>query len=217
MHIKNLPSHLRPREKALREGIESLSDVELLALFLRHGTKDIDVIDLSKNIIKSFGGLKFLNHVSFHDLTKIKGLGKVKALELKALFEFSKRSSTTQILKIKDHRDATQIAFKQIAHKKNENFLLVLLSFSNVVISSQILYQGTEDKIDIDPKDIISEVLKRGGKKFYCFHNHPSGDTQPSNADKLMTKRLQYYCDLFNIKMIAHIVINEKGDYSIVE
>lgn len=216
MPIKNLPLHLRPREKALEVGIEKLSDIELLALFLRSGTKNFDVLNLSKSLLEKFTSLYLISKASIQDIKQTKGIGKIKSLELSAIFEIAKRINQEQILSIKTNDQAAKIATQKIGSSSQEVFLIILLDKSQNLLFQKELFVGQEDMVQIEPKAIIQYALKYESKKFYCFHNHPSGDHRPSGADKLFTKRLKYYCDLFDIKLLGHIVVSEKG-YSLIE
>lgn len=215
MPIKNLPLHLRPREKALEVGIDKLSDIELLAIFLRSGTKDLDVLSLSKLLFEKLQSLTSISKASINDITQIKGIGKIKSLELLAIFEVARRINQEKVSYIKNHDQAANIASHKISASNQEVFLLLLLDTQNKLIFQKELFVGQKDLVQIDPKAIISHALKYESRKFYCFHNHPSGDHRPSDADKLFTKRLKYYCDLFDITLLGHIVVSEKG-YSLI-
>lgn len=213
MAIKEIPKHLRPREKAKMLGVENLSDIELLALFLRSGSKTYDVLDVAKRAISRYGSFSFLGLATIKDLCKIEGIGQVKALEIKAVFELARRLGVSNSIKLETNKEACHFAHKLIGRSKNEKFLIVIINSYKEVINYEILYSGAEDHIQINPKDIISYILKCDAKKFYCFHNHPSGDARPSESDILMTDRLNYYASLFNVKLIGHFVINSKADY----
>lgn len=216
MPIKNLPLHLRPREKALEQGIDKLSDIELLALFLRNGTQDQDVLSISKKLFELFGSLHYISQITSIDLQKIKGIGKIKSLELLAIFELTRRIKIQNQTKIDSWEIAANLSSSQIKHLKHETFLIYLLDSRKNLIFQKELFVGQDDNVHIQPKSIISYALKYESKKFYCIHNHPSGDHQPSDADKLFTKRLKYYCDLFGITLLGHIVVSEKG-YSLIQ
>ncbi len=214
MPIKDLPLQMNPREKVLLEGMESLTDIELLALFIRSGSRKEDVLALAKRVIKKYGSLSLLKFATISELQSIEGIGPVKAIELKGLFEFAERlKQIDKFDKIENIKQARQFAIKYMALKNNEEFFVIFLNEYNEVIRFKLLYRGTQNNVNVDPKDIISLALKVDANKFYCFHNHPSGVVTPSSADKLMTKRLHNYSDLFGICMVAHIIINSKGDY----
>lgn len=213
MHFSSFPLNLKPREKAEQNGIKSLTDVELLAIFLRNGSSKGDVLDLSKKIITKYGSLKNLRYSSLKEFKTIHGIGDVKALELLALFEFSSRINNEESETILDISDATKIAYKFIGEHPYESFFIVLLDKKNKIIYKEVLYRGTSIDVSIDPKEVISLALKKEATKFYCFHNHPSGDLSASKADQLITIRLQHYSNLFAINMVAHVIINKNKEF----
>lgn len=214
MHFKKLPLNLKPREKAKIYGINELTDIELLAIFIRSGTSKSDVLELSKNIIAKFGSLQNIKHSTFSELSNIYGIGSVKALEILSLIEFSKRLKSLNIQKLIYDQDAANIALEMIEKNNKESFVIILLDIKNNVIHKEVLYKGTNSEVNIDPKDIISIALRKNSNKFYCIHNHPSGDKRPSDADILITRRLKHYCNLFSIKMLGHLIIDEKGRFN---
>lgn len=216
MPIKDLPSNLRPREKAFLTGIETLSDIELLAIVLRSGTSDLDVLELSKKLLEKHKTLENLSSISISDLKHFKGIGPIKALELTTIFEIVRRIRMTQKREIKNDDDAVKFAFNIIGHDVTEKFLIVLVDSVGKIIYYETLYKGVEYEVNVEPKEVMALALKKGAKMFYCFHNHPSGDHRPSDADKLVTNRLRNYSSIFNINMIAHIVISSTGQYSVI-
>ena len=217
MHFKNLPNHLKPREKALLNGVKSLNDIELLALLVRSGSSKGDVLDVSRNIITRFGSLKNIKYSSIKELTKIDGIGEIKSLELMTLFEFANRINKETPLSLSDNYQAIEFGKKLIGDNEKEMFLLVITNKNDEVIYKEVMYKGTAKDVSVDPKEVVSLILKKDGSKFYCFHNHPSGDVRPSEADKLITTRLLHYSQLFGIEMKFHAVVNNKGDSYLIE
>lgn len=218
MPIKNMPLHLRPREKARAQGIDSLNDIELIALFLRSGLEGKDVLQIAQSIFHNYQNLFELSQATQSDLLKIKGIGKTKALELASIFEVCKRINypNSYTLKIKTHHEAAIFAQSKILNDEQESFLLIILDNSYKMKFHKIIFKGQVDSMQIEPKIIMSNVLKYESKKFYCIHNHPSGDHRPSSADKLFTKRLEYYSDLFDLELLGHIIVSKNG-YSLIK
>lgn len=216
MRFKNLPTYLKPREKAYLFGLEKLSDIELLAIILRTGSKNIDVLELSKKIFAQYQNFKQLLSLSYSELGKIYGIGKVKALELKTIFEINKRFNNHITTKIIDLEQVINLSWMQIKSWENEVFVLVLVDKQDNLLYCEALYKTSGSNIVIKPKDIISLVLQRGALKFYCIHNHPSGDVRPSESDSLFTMRLNYLCKVMQIKLIAHLVINQQKEFNII-
>lgn len=208
MPLKDLPTILRPREKALRLGISELNDIELLAIFLRSGNKNYDVLDLSKEVLKKFSSLQSLKAFNVHDLMQIKGIGKVKALEIIALFEFANRlSSKLEMTTINNHREAILYAKSIIKPSNQEQFLVVLLDQKNQIIYHEVMYKGTLSFVTIEPFRIIGLALSFKAKKFYCFHNHPSGNNNYSLADTTATMKIAQCARLFDLVMVDHIIL----------
>lgn len=214
MPIKDLPISLRPREKALRIGVKNLTDIELLAIFLRSGNKDFDVLDLAKDIFKKYQSFRTLSNFNIHDLKKIKGIGIVKAIEIVALFEFSKRLTFEHNLTILNNaKDAVIYAQSILPDINQEHFLVVLLDYKNQIIYHEIMYKGALTFVTIEPYRIIGLALSFKAKKFYCFHNHPSGDPHPSFADRVITSKIMQCAKLFDLIMISHIIVCANNTY----
>lgn len=213
-----MPLHLRPREKALTQGVDTLNDIELLALFLRSGLEGKDVLQIAQSVFHHYQNLYQLSQATQADLKKIRGIGKIKALELASIFEICRRVNTyvSYPLKIKSHHDAASFAQTRITDSDQELFLLIVLDNLFQIKFQKIIFIGQTDAMQIEPKVIMSNVLKYESKKFYCIHNHPSGDHRPSQADMLFTKRLEYYSDLFDLELLGHVVVTKNG-YSLIK
>ena len=194
-------------------GVKKLTDIELLAIFLRSGSKKEDVLTLSKRIIAKYGNLNNLKYISIKEYMDIPGIGGVKSIELISLFEFSNRINARELEVISSVKDASSIAFSLIGNDLFESFLVIFLDRRNKIIYKEILYRGTENELIIEPKEVIALALKKNASKFYCFHNHPSGDLSASNADRLITNRLLHYSNLFSIKLLAHVIINKNRGF----
>lgn len=214
MPIKNLPAHLKPREKALKQGFDNLSEIELLAIIIRSGTRSKDALDLSKELIKTFGNIKTLLNATYDSLIKIKGIGNVKALELIALkyifLHFTYSGSPT---KVNSAMDAAYFAHSKIFDFNKETFVVLYLDKSNNLLFHENMYKGSVGGLSISPREIVASAIQKNSQKIYCIHNHPSGDVSPSKADISTTKQLFYMCELLGIVLVEHIVINSKKDY----
>ncbi len=216
MPIKNLPAHLRPQEKALRHGIDSLSELEMLALILRAGSAKSDALQLSSNLLQKFGSIKNLLDAPIENILKIKGIGKVKALQLKAIDKIMWSCIGTKNAIIETLPQMIEFAFSHIGDFNKENFLIVLLNRSNEVIFQEVMYKGTQSEVTFSPKEIISMVVTKNASKFFVVHNHPSGDVSPSRNDVTLTKQLSYVSKLFELMFLDHIIINSKKDYQLI-
>ncbi|MCK5866790.1 MAG: DNA repair protein RadC [Mycoplasmataceae bacterium] len=208
MTFKKLPSHMKPREKALMTGLSKLSDIELLALFLRAGSDKENVISLASRIISTFGSLSNARYATIDELKKIRGIGMVKSLEIKALFEFNNRMINNNILHSDKDFEISRLLLEQNNDLSQENFIVILFGINNEVIHFSTLYKGSKTELLVEPKNIISLVLKTNAYYFKCFHNHPSGSLIPSEADVSLTRRIKFLSLSMNIKFRGHYIFD---------
>lgn len=200
MNFKELNNTKKPREKAIKYGFDALSDNELLAIILRTGTKEKNVLFLAQEIITNFNGLENLNKVTIKSLMSIKGIGVSKALEILSCLEIVKRIRTIE---------SQKKYFKII---KDWNFYLLLLNNQNKLIHQNLLYKGTNDTMKIDVKDMLHLAFIHKSSKVICIHNHPSGNSEPSLSDLYITEEIKKNFQVFNITLVDHIIIG-KGNY----
>lgn len=223
--IKNLPETQRPYEKCLKEGCGALSDSELLAVILRSGTRGSNSLSLANQIMKfmeesSFPGLTGLLHVSVEDLTRIHGIGKVKAIQLKCIGELSKRIASTAARGQLTFRNPSSIAayyMEQLRHEEQELMVVMMLDTRNHLLGEQILTRGTVNATLITPREIFLEALRRHAACLILVHNHPSGDPAPSENDRLVTSRVLQAGEILGIHLIDHIIIGDHRYYSFRE
>ncbi len=215
--MKELPLCERPYEKLEMYGEETLSNAELLAIIIKTGTKNETALGLAQKVLNlnentSTQGLKFLQEISLNELTKIKGIGKVKAIELKAVAELTKRMSepiNIRKYKIKTPEDIANLLMEKMRFEKRETAKAILLNAKNEVLRIvDISYGGTNFAI-IEPKEVISEAIKMQAPKIIISHNHPSGDPTPSKQDFIFTDRIIEACELMGIELLDHIVIGD--------
>lgn len=213
MPIKDLPVSLRPQEKALLHGIDSLSELELLALIIRSGSVKSDALQLSSDLLQKYGSIKNLLDAPLESILKVKGIGKVKALQLKSIQKLIQASTFDFYFKINSTIQMVEFAFSQIHDFTREHFLVVLLNKDGDVIFHETMYKGTQTAVSLSPKEVVSLAVTKNAAKFFVVHNHPSGNVEPSNNDVLLTKQLAYISQLFDLMFLDHIVINSKKDY----
>lgn len=207
--IAHLSDDAKPREKLLKSGASSLSNEELLAIILGSGNREMNVIELSRYILQSFNNqFSELARASVEDLTKIKGVGPAKAIALQALFEIGRRkkeetSITKQIV-------SSEGAFEQVAFLSDlvvEEFWVLYLSRSNEVIRKSKISQGGVSGTIVDTKLIAKEAVSNLASSVILAHNHPSGNTQVSHQDKLVTQKLKDGLAILDVKVLDHIVV----------
>ncbi len=213
--MKELPISERPYEKMEMYGESVLSNAELLAIIIKNGTKDESSVTLAQKILSlgkeySKDTLSFLQDITIEELTKINGIGKVKALQIKAVCELAKRISRpidNQKIKIKSPQDIVNLVMNELKLEKREIVKVVVLNSQNVIIKIQTIALGKTNSANIDIKDIFTEAIKRGLNKIILLHNHPSGNSIPSKQDIDFTKRIEEAGNLLNIQLLDHIII----------
>ena len=213
----------RPYEKSMKYGVSTLSDAELLAIILRTGTKGMDATSLSCEVLKSYAGkdgIVGLCNVGIHELMKIKGIGKVKAIQIQAIVELAKRLSKGSISERKSFSNPKLIAnyyMQDMMHLEVEKVLLVMLDNKCKLICDMIVSQCTVNSSVISPREIIIEALKHRAVFIVIIHNHPSGDPTPSNDDYNFTDRLKRAAEIVDIPLLDHIIIGNNQYISLKE
>lgn len=220
LKVKELPLSERPYEKLYTYGAQKLSDAELLAIIIKSGTKEETSVALAQKVLKlrensQKYNLRELQDISIEEFMTIKGIGKVKAIQLKAMCELTKRISTiTQENKvtIRSSKDVAQLLMEELRYEKREKVKLILLNTKNNVQKIIDISYGGINFAAIEPIEIFSEVLKTHLPKMILVHNHPSGDPTPSQSDYTVTDRLYEASQLLGIEFLDHIVIGD-GTY----
>lgn len=213
--FKVIPKTERPREKALINGIDSLSNEELLALILRCGTKNKNVIDLAFSIMKKYYTFNNLLNCTYEELITIEGIKQAKAIEILAIMEISKRIQRNKIGELKrinKPEDIYNYFSLLINEEKQEVFMVIFLNIKSNIIKYEKLFVGGINFSIIDVNLIFKKALNYGASKIICLHNHPSGDSSPSNQDILITKKIMKVGEIVNVPLIDHIIIG-KGNF----
>ena len=206
---------LMPREKLLQQGVEALNDQELLAIFLRTGIRGIPVMQLSENVLKTFGSLRGLLTASIEDFCKVKGLGKTQYIQLQATKEMTKRYLSQQMEAsetISEPYMAIMYFQSELEHWEREVFMVIFLDNQNRLIRTEKMFFGTINQASVHPREVVKAALKCKAAAIIIAHNHPSGECTPSDADRHLTKRIELACDLVDIRFVDHIIVG-KGDY----
>ena len=223
MIIKKLPNYERPYEKLEIYGEENLSNSELLAIIIKNGTKEESALALAQKILNlgnncSKNDITFLDELSIQELTQIKGIGKVKAIQVKAVCELAKRIGKPIYAKeiiIKGSQDVANLFMKELAGTKREIAKLIILNNKNVIIKIKNISFGGQNFVMIDPKDIFTEVIKMQAQRIILIHNHPSGDPTPSKEDILLTNRINEASMLLGISFLDHVIIGNNNYESV--
>ena len=218
LKMKQLPQSERPYEKLLMYGPKKLSNAELLAIIIKTGTKEETSVDIANRILLLSENISGLASIGIETLEKIKGIGKVKAIQIKAVCELATRiNNPINNLKTKIIRpsDVAGIFMQELKNEKHEKLKLILLNSKNEVVKNIELKTGSINQISVAPAEILKEVIKEELDKFILIHNHPSGDSTPSKADLDFTKKVEECSKLFKLNFLDHIVIGKENYTSI--
>ncbi|NLC87168.1 MAG: DNA repair protein RadC [Clostridiaceae bacterium] len=200
-------------------GEKTLSNSELLAIIIKTGTKEQTAIGLAQNIlaINPNKEIRSLQEISLQDLKKIKGIGRVKAIQIKAVCEIAKRMKMPLSLNtvIKTPKDVADLLIEELRYEKREIVKLLILNTKNVVRKILDITVGEESSARINIKTILEETLKTGMTKFILVHNHPSGNCNPSNEDIETTKNIENASKIVGLQLLDHIIIGDGTFYSI--
>jgi DNA repair protein RadC len=213
MAISQWPVAERPREKLLDKGAEALSDAELLAIFLRTGCKGLTAVDLARQLLDNFGGLKPLLQSSQSDFCQNKGLGDAKYAQLQAVLEMSKRYLFEKLSRgdaLCSPTQTRQYLVAQLANYPHEVFACLFLDNRNRVISFEKMFYGTIDGASVYPREVVRMALKNNAAAIIFAHNHPSGVAEPSHADEQITQRLKEALALVDIRVLDHFVVGDE-------
>ena len=220
--MKELPISERPYEKLEMYGSNSLSNAELLAIIIKTGTREESSVTIAQKILKlnkeQKDNLKFLQNISINELTKIKGIGKIKAIQLKAVAELNKRMSRPILdnkVKITCPQDVANLLIDELKNEKREIVKVLILNTKNIVDKILDVSYGTANLAIVTPKDVLAEAVKMEAPKIILVHNHPSGDPMPSKADMEFTDRFIAASKLLGVELLDHIVIGHDSYESI--
>jgi DNA repair protein RadC len=220
MSIKELPIDARPREKLLARGPASLSDAELLALLLRSGLRGKGVLMLAQEVLQTFGGLAGLLHTEAQALKRIKGLGPAKQAELLAVLEISRRGLAQQ-LQARPLFDSPQAVRQylqlQLGSRPHEVFAVMFLDSQHRLIALEEMFRGTLTQTSVYPREVVMRALGLNAAAVVLAHNHPSGSTQPSRADEVLTQSLKSALALVDVRVLDHFVVTANQARSMAE
>ncbi|MCI8411712.1 MAG: DNA repair protein RadC [Clostridia bacterium] len=214
--IKELPELERPYEKLELYGEKVLSNAELLAIIIKAGTKEETSVQLAQKILNmndtGIDDLNFLQSLSIEELMQIRGIGKVKAIQIKALSELGIRMSTPSNYKkitVKEPYDVAKILMRELRFEKNEIAKVVILNNKNEILKITDIAMGGTNFVNMSIKDVLAEPIKMKAPKIILVHNHPSGDSTPSNQDIEYTNRVYEISNMLGIELLDHLVIGD--------
>lgn len=218
--IREMPLSEKPREKALRFGIRSLSSRELLAIVLRSGPKRKSVMEVADEVLEKAGGISGIARMSIPELCSVHGISEIKALELQACFEISRRSALEEAMRadiIDQPEKAVKWLQKEIGSSLQEQFLVIYLDQHHRILFYRVLFVGTLNSSNVYPREIFREALLHSCTDLMLVHNHPGSDPTPSKADLALTKRLQKAGRMMGVKILDHLIVTDSRCLSLRE
>lgn len=219
--MKEIPSENRPRERLLKYGVESLSNQELLMIILKTGAKEKSVQEVALELLMMFGSLYNLRNMTVSKVSSIKGIGKIKAIELISCLELGKRIFLEEQQSSKKIVISPKVIWKDSLYlffgKKQEYFYCFYLNNKQELIERKLLFMGTLNRSVVHPREIFKEAYLLSASSIICLHNHPSNDVRPSSEDIRFTNSLVEIGKIQGIPVIDHIIVGETGYYSFYE
>jgi DNA repair protein RadC len=220
MSIRDWPESERPREKLLKSGAQALSEAELIAIFLRTGTRGHSALDVARELLKQFGSLRALLTAPQASLCKAPGMGAVRYATLQAALELARRHylevmrSGPALLNPQATRDYLRVRLRDLPH---EVFCCLYLDNRHRVIAFEELFRGTLDGASVHPREVVKHALAHNAAALILAHNHPSGVAEPSQADELITRRLKEALNLVEIRVLDHLIVGDSRCESFAE
>ena len=222
MSMKELPELERPYEKLEHFGPQVLSEAELLAIVFRTGARNVRVVELAQRLLalEKEEGLYGLYQYSLDELMSINGIGRVKAIQIKAVLELSKRISKHQNLlkhRINSPSSIASVYMEEMRYLKQEHFKIALLDTKNQIVSDRDITKGSINSSIVHPREVFKYAIKKSATAIIMLHNHPSGDPSPSKEDIQVTKRMIECGELIGIHILDHIIIGDGSYISLKE
>jgi DNA repair protein RadC len=210
MAITDWPANERPREKLLTSGAHSLSDAELLAIFLRVGVTGKSAVDLARDLLKEFGNLNGIFSATEKDLSRVHGIGSSKFVQLQAIFEMSRRALSEQLQQrdvLSSPQQVRDYLLLTLGNLTREVFMALFLDTQNRLLASEEMFTGTLTQTSVYPREIVKRALYYNAANIIFAHNHPSGQVQQSQADEQLTQHLKMALALVDIGVLDHFIV----------
>lgn len=220
MMIRDVHIADRPRERLIRQGAESLSNQELVAILLRTGTREESVLMLANRILKTFDKIQDLRDATVEEMMAVKGIGQAKAVQILAAVEIGKRlyqKHSEGRYVIRSPEDAAAYLMTDMSSLLQEHFVVLFLNVKNEVLHKQTIFIGSLNSSIVHPREIYREAVKRSAASIIAAHNHPSGNPAPSPEDIEVTKRLVEAGSIIGIDLLDHVIIGDHKFISLKE
>lgn len=219
-NIQVIPAESRPRERMEDYGPKALADHELLAIILRTGTRDKNVVNLALDVLREVENLYMFRHISLQELMKISGIGRIKGIEILAAIEFGRRISNASQVKEGTVMSSSWVGnylVKNMSNLTQENVVALYLNTKNEIIKKETIFIGSLNSAVAHPREIFKGAVRYSAARIIIAHNHPSGNTEPSEADLSFTRRMVDAGELMGIEVLDHFIIGEKDYLSLRE
>lgn len=222
-NLNRLPKEERPYERCLRHGAEGLSDRELLAVLLRTGSKGRSVLELAGDLLRLVPereGFTGLRRMSLEELSRVRGIGRIRAIQLKCVLELARRMAREEAgegICFKNPASVADYYMEDLRHEEQEVMLLLMLNQRGRLLREKYLYKGTVNASLASPREIFLEALSARAVQIILIHNHPSGDVRPSAEDIRLTERIREAGELLGVHLSDHIIIGEHAYMSFRE
>lgn len=208
---------LLPRERLAQEGVEALSNQELLAILLRTGTRQASVFEIAQKVLSNLSSLTDLKKMTLQELQSLSGIGRVKAIELQAMIELGHRIHKHETLEMESILSSQKLAKKmqqELGHKKQEHLVALYLNTQNQIIHQQTIFIGSATRSIAEPREILHYAIKHMATSLILVHNHPSGAVSPSRNDDQVTKLVKDACELMGIVLLDHLIVSHSSYFS---
>ena len=208
---------LLPRERLAKEGVEALSNQELLAILLRTGTRQASVFEIAQKVLSNLSSLTDLKKMTLQELQSLSGIGRVKAIELQAMIELGHRIHKHETLEMESILSSQKLAKKmqqELGHKKQEHLVALYLNTQNQIIHQQTIFIGSATRSIAEPRETLHYAIKHMATSLILVHNHPSGAVAPSRNDDHVTKLVKEACDLMGIVLLDHLIVSHSNYFS---
>jgi DNA repair protein RadC len=213
--IRDMPERIRPREEVQRVGVENVADDVLIALLLRTGVQGMNVVDLSRDLMRRYGSLTSLSAASVEELSQVRGISRTKAQILRAALEIGKRLNAESLpkrIKIRTPEDVLQILEDRCQGAQQETFWTLMLDAKNTLKSNPVdVSVGLLDASLVHPREVFGEAIRTSAAAVVLAHNHPSGDPTPSSEDLRITKQLVAAGKIVDITVLDHVIIGKRN------
>jgi DNA repair protein RadC len=215
-HLKNWPEAERPRERLLQQGADALSDAQLLGIILRTGTGGRTAVDVGRDLLERFGGLNGIAQAGINELTMVPGIGSAKAAEIKAAIELGRRhlKPTMAGASFCASKEVADFYQPRLRDARKEEFRCILLDTKNRLIREETVSTGSLTASLVHPRETFKSAVRESAAAVIFVHNHPSGDTKPSQEDILLTRRLVQAGDLLGIRVLDHVIVGDGNHFS---